>query len=50
MINYYADPENIIKNSILQASKKAIKFFIYSILLMIFRGDAMQYNRFQFDL
>ena len=25
MINYYADPENIIKNSILQASKKAIK-------------------------
>ena len=35
---------SIIKHSILQASKKAIKFFIYSILLMIFRGDTIILN------
>ena len=38
MINHHADPENIIKHSILQASKKAIK------LLMIFRGDTIILN------
>ena len=32
MINYYADPENIIKNSILQASKKAIKTQLKSLI------------------